>query len=251
MERLQKVIARAGIASRRGAEELIQQGRVTVNGETVTRLGVTIEPDSDRVTVDGVPLPRNVSKVYLLLNKPVGFITALSDPAGRPVVTDLVKRHGKRVFPVGRLDFDAEGALILTNDGDLAERLIHPKYKVPKRYHAKVKGAPDTKDIKRLEKGVYLEDGKTLPATVRFIKGLKENSWIELTVFEGRNRLVKRMCLAVGHAVLKLKRVEFAGIGTGSMKPGEHRFLTKSEIALLKEWNVESDKRGGRRRGGH
>lgn len=222
-----------------------------MNGETVTRLGVTIEPDSDRVAVDGVPLPRKVSKVYILLNKPVGFITALSDPAGRPVVADLVKRYNKRLFPVGRLDFDAEGALILTNDGELTDQLIHPRYKVPKRYHAKVKGAPDPKDIKRLEKGVYLEDGKTLPATVRFIKGLKENSWIELTVFEGRNRLIKRMCLAVGHQVQKLKRVEFAGIGIGSMKPGEHRFLTKSEIERLKGWDMESDSKGGRRQRGN
>ncbi|MFQ5586904.1 MAG: pseudouridine synthase [Thermodesulfobacteriota bacterium] len=226
------------MASRRGAEELIRQGRVTVNGETVTRPGVKVDSDRDRVAVDGIPLPWKVSKVYLLLNKPVGFITALSDPAGRPVVTDLVKRCGKRVFPVGRLDYDAEGALILTNDGELAERLIHPKYKVPKRYHAKVKGMPDERDLRRLEKGIRLEDGRTLPATARFLKGLKENSWIDITVFEGRNRLVKRMCLAVGHPVLKLKRVEFAGIGVG---PGEYRFLTKSEVVLLKSREGCSD----------
>jgi len=220
---------------------------VTVNGETVETLGVKVDPDRDRIAVDGTPLPRKVTPVYMLLNKPGGVITALSDPVGRPVVTDLLKKDGKKVFPVGRLDYDAEGALILTNDGDFAERLIHPRYKVPKKYHAKVKGAPDDKDLKRLEKGVHLEDGKTLPATARFIKGLRENSWIELTVYEGRNRLVKRMCQAVGHPVLKLNRVEFAGIGVGGLKPGHYRFLTGSEVSLLLQWGTKAAQSGEER----
>ncbi len=187
--------------------------------------------------MDGKPIsPRRVEgpRTYLLLNKPKGCISALSDPEGRPVVTDLVKKVKARVFPVGRLDYDAEGVLLLTDDGELMERLIHPRYKIPKKYHVKVRNVPDEKTLARLERGVSLEDGKTHPARARLLRTTRENSWIELTVTEGRTRLVKRMCQRVGHPVTKLKRVEFAGLRPGGLKPGEFRHLTKKEVERLR-----------------
>lgn len=176
-------------------------------------------------------------RVYILLNKPKGFISALSDPEKRPVVTDLIKKVKARVYPVGRLDFDAEGVLLLTNDGELSNRLIHPSRLVPKTYLVKVRGVPTEKALEKLEKGVFLEDGKTMPAKARLARETKQkqNSWIELTVVEGRNHLVKRMCASVGHMVSKIKRVDFAGIKLGGLKPGEWRFLTERELDRLRE----------------
>ncbi|MBI5599255.1 MAG: rRNA pseudouridine synthase [Deltaproteobacteria bacterium] len=239
-ERLQKIIAQAGIASRRKAEEMILQGRVMVNRRVVDALGSKADPEKDTITVDG----RNIffaarKRVYLLLNKPKGFISALSDPMKRPVVVDLLKKVKGRVFPVGRLDLDAEGVLLLTNDGEFSNRLIHPRFSVHKKYLVKVKDVPDGKDMEKLEKGVRLEDGKTLPAKVRFVRKTTENSWIEITVTEGRNRLIKRMCMAIGHPVAKLRRVEFAGVGLGKLKPGEWRFLTQKEVERLKGGEIE------------
>ncbi|HKZ46539.1 MAG TPA: pseudouridine synthase [Thermodesulfobacteriota bacterium] len=237
-ERLQKIIARVGIASRRKAEELIMEGLVTVNRQVVTELGTKADPEKDRITVDGRLLSHaqeKSEKVYILLNKPKGYISTVSDPQGRPTVIDLVKKIKTRMFPVGRLDYDAEGALLFTNDGELANKLIHPKYHIPKKYLVKVSDAPDQKDISKLKKGVYLEDGRTLPAEAKFIKSTKTNSWIELTVYEGKNRLVKRMCFAIGHSVLKLQRTEFAGIKLGSLKPGDFRTLTMDEVERLKK----------------
>ncbi|MBI3754050.1 MAG: rRNA pseudouridine synthase [Deltaproteobacteria bacterium] len=238
-ERLQKIIARVGIASRRKAEEMILEGRVTVNRQTVTELGSKADPEKDRIAVDGRVITlgtdsKSIPKIYILLNKPKGCISTVSDPEGRPTVIDLVKKIKQRIFPVGRLDLDAEGVLLLTNDGELANKLIHPRYKIPKKYLVKVSDAPDEKDMAKLRKGIYLEDGRTLPAEARFIKATKTNSWIELTVYEGRNRLVKRMCFAIGHSVLKLQRTEFAGIKLGSLKPGDFRMLTKDEVERLK-----------------
>ncbi|MBI5826283.1 MAG: rRNA pseudouridine synthase [Deltaproteobacteria bacterium] len=169
----------------------------------------------------------------MLLNKPKGYISAVADPLKRPVVTDLLKVR-ERVFPVGRLDYDAEGALILTNDGELSNRLIHPKFKVPKKYLVKVRDVPTDEDLQKLRKGVYLDDGRTLPADAKFVRKTQENSWIELTVTEGRNRLVKRMCMAIGHPVSKLKRMEFAGIKLGALEAGQWRFLTPKEVERLK-----------------
>ncbi|MBI5875961.1 MAG: rRNA pseudouridine synthase [Deltaproteobacteria bacterium] len=235
-ERLQKIMAQAGIASRRKAEEMILEGRVTVNRQTVTELGSKADPEKDRIAVDGRVISRTQEKgekIYILLNKPKGCISTVSDPEGRPTVIDLVKVK-QRIFPVGRLDLDAEGVLLLTNDGELANKLIHPRYKIPKKYLVKVSDAPDEKDMAKLRKGIYLEDGRTLPAEAKFIKATKTNSWIELTVYEGRNRLVKRMCFAIGHSVLKLQRTEFAGIKLGSLKPGEFRALTAGEVKMLK-----------------
>lgn len=205
----------------------------------MTELGTKADPEKDRITVDGRVISHaqeKIEKIYLLLNKPKGVISTVSDPEGRPTVIDLVKKIKQRVFPVGRLDFDAEGVMLLTNDGELANKLIHPKYKVPKKYLVKVSDVPDEKDMAKLRRGIYIDGSRTLPAEARFIKATKTgaNSWIELTVFEGRNRLVKKMCFAIGHSVLKLQRVEFAGIKLGSLKPGEFRMLTKSEVGKLK-----------------
>ncbi|MBI5888685.1 MAG: rRNA pseudouridine synthase [Deltaproteobacteria bacterium] len=237
-QRLQKVIATAGVTSRRKAEELILEGLVKVNGVVVTELGVKIDPAKDRVTVDGRGIHSDTNKVYILLNKPKGYISAVSDPQKRPVVVDLVRNVKERVYPVGRLDFDAEGALILTNDGELSHMLIHPAFHVPKKYLVKVKDVPSPEDLEKLAKGVWLEDGRTFPAKAKFIRQTKENSWIELTVFEGRNRLVKRMCMAIGHPVSKLKRIEFAGIKLDIETPGAYRMLTPDEIRGLK--NLQS-----------
>jgi len=215
----------------------------------VTKLGAKADPGKDRIAVDGRVISlgtdlKSVPKVYILLNKPKGCISAVSDPEGRPTVIDLVKKIKTRVFPVGRLDYDAEGVLLLTNDGELANKLIHPRYKIPKKYFVKVSDVPDDKDISKLKKGIYLEDGRTLPAEAKFIKATKTNSWIELTVYEGRNRLVKKMCFAIGHSVLKLQRTEFAGIKLGTLKPGDFRMLTRSEVARLKR-QTEVNRRSG------
>ncbi len=200
----------------------------------VDRLGTKVDPEKDVIEVDGRNITSKGPRIYILLNKPKGYISAISDPLKRPVVTDLVGNISLRLFPVGRLDYDAEGVLLLTNDGEFSNRLIHPRFDVPKKYLVKVKDVPEKSDLEKLEHGVYLEDGKTRPAKTRFIRKTQENSWIELTVFEGRNRLVKRMCMAIGHPVAKLKRIEFAGIKLGSLKPGEFRLLTKKEVEALK-----------------
>jgi len=206
---------------------------VTINGE-IARTGAKVDPYVDKIVVDGqaVPVPSR-RKTYILLNKPKGVISSLNDPEGRPVVTDFIKTE-KRVFPVGRLDYDAEGVLLLTDDGELANKLIHPRYEVAKRYLVKVRNLPVEKTLEALRKGVHIEGGKTRPARIKFIRKTEANAWLEITVSEGRNRLIKKMCMSVGHPVTKLKRVEFAGIGLGSLKPGACRRLTEHEVERLK-----------------
>lgn len=232
---------------------MIIEGRVKVNAKTVTELGSKADPEKDKIEVDGKVLGTKASSVppiYIVLNKPKKFISSLSDPEGRPVVTDLLIGLGQKVYPVGRLDYDAEGVLLLTNDGDLANRLMHPRFSVPKIYLVKVRDVPDEAALEKLEKGVRLEDGWTLPAKVKLIKRTKENSWIELTVTEGRNRLVKRMCMAVGHPVVKLKRVEFSSITIGKLKPGQFRALTTKEIDRIQELSKSGKRKGRSRRRG-
>jgi 23S rRNA pseudouridine2605 synthase len=215
---------------------MIREGRVTVN-RTPAAIGTKADPLRDVIEVDGVRLrPAGGPRAYVLLNKPKGYISSASDPQGRPVVVDLVKKTRLRLFPVGRLDYDAEGVLLLTNDGELANRLIHPSSGVTKKYLVKVRDVPSAEDMSALEKGVWLEDGPTLPARARLVRKTKENSWIELTVVEGRNRLIKRMCQAVGHPVSKLNRVEFAGLRLAGLKPGESRPLTPEELERLRRW---------------
>lgn len=235
MERLQKFLARAGVASRRHAEEIIEQGRVKVNGSTVTRQGLKIDPHRDRVEVDGKIIGRPEKKVYLLLHKPPGYVTTVRDPQGRPKVTDLLTGVRERVYPVGRLDCDAQGLLLLTNDGELAYRLTHPSYEVPKTYRVRVQGLPGPEKLAALTRGVELEDGPTAPARVRLVSKLQKEALLEITIHEGRNRQVKRMCQHIGHPVLTLCRTRMGPLQLGQLRPGEHRWLTFKEVTRLKK----------------
>ena len=232
-KRLQKIIAEAGITSRRKAEELIQEGRVSVDGCIITKLGTLADLEKNKIRVDGKLITGNKEKIYILLNKPQNYITSLDDPQDRPKVIDLLKKVHVRVFPVGRLDFDAEGLLLLTNDGVLAQRLLHPSFSVPRTYLVKVKGVPDTMTIKKLRSGIHLPDGITSPAKVVLFATTKNNSWARVTVTEGRNKLIKRMFSNVGHPVLKLKRITFGPFSLGSLKPGDYTFLPVGEVKKL------------------
>jgi 23S rRNA pseudouridine2605 synthase len=226
-ERLQKVLARAGLASRRASEELIAERRVRVNGE-VAELGRRIDPESDEVTVDGVPVPVAPGLVHYLLNKPRGVVTTAADPQGRPVVVALVPDE-PRVFPVGRLDADTEGLLILTNDGGFAHRLTHPSFGVPKEYLAEVEGEPDRAALRTLREGVDLDDGRTAPARVTPVSP----GVLRLVISEGRNRQVRRMCEAVGHPVRRLVRTRIGPVADRRLAPGSWRPLTPGEVRSL------------------
>ena len=233
--RLQKYLAQAGIASRRRAEELIRAGRVKVNGETVTTMGFKVQPGRDVVEVDGKRVELETKKVYYLLYKPRGYVSTAHDPQGRPKVVDLLQDVKERVYPVGRLDYDTEGLLLLTNDGELTLRLTHPRYGVPKTYEALVEGIPDAQDLSRLAKGVKLEDGWTSPAEVKLLWARRGKALLELTLREGRKREVRRMCKAVGHPVIRLRRTKMAFLTLKGLKPGEYRELTKEEVERLYE----------------
>jgi 23S rRNA pseudouridine2605 synthase len=233
--RLQKLIAGTGIASRRKAEELITSGRVTINGHVVKELGTKVDPERDHVKVDGKHLRAAQPYVYLILNKPKNVMSTLDDPEGRPTVKDFLRGVTVRVFPVGRLDFDSEGLMLLTNHGDLAQALLHPRYHVPKTYLIKVKGVLDDAKIEALERGVKLEDGFTAPAKVNKVSRAESNSWLEVTIHEGRKHQVKRMIEAVGHSVIKLTRVRMGPLLLGDLASGEYRFLTDREANRLRE----------------
>lgn len=233
--RLQKLIASTGLASRRKAEALIVAGRVTVNGRVVTELGTKVDPDRDHVKVDGQHLRAVQPYVYLMLNKPKHVMSTLDDPEGRPTIKDYLRGVKVRVFPVGRLDFDSEGLMLLTNNGALGQALLHPRYHVPKTYVVKVKGVLGDEDIAALEQGVDLEDGRTGPATVKKIRKAEANSWVEVTIHEGRKHQVKRMLESVGHPVIKLMRVRIGPLSLGDLEPGEFRFLTDREANALRE----------------
>jgi 23S rRNA pseudouridine2605 synthase len=232
-ERLQKILSQAGLASRRAAETMITEGRVTVNGRVVTELGTRADPDSDKIALDGKPVTIAKKRIYLVLNKPAGYVTTMSDPGGRPVVTELVKDLRERVFPVGRLDFNTEGLLLLTNDGEWANRLAHPSHEVEKEYLVKIRGDLSAEKIAKLSEGVKLEDGFTAPAKVEVIRILEKNVWFTITIHEGRYRQVRRMCEAVGLPLVKLKRVRYGNILLGDLKAGEYRLLEPAEAKLL------------------
>jgi pseudouridine synthase len=232
-KRLSKILAEAGLASRRGSERLIADGRVTVNGQTVTTQGVTADPERDVVVVDGRPIPASEPKRYVLLNKPRGYLTTRSDPRGRPVVLDLVKHERARLFPVGRLDFDAEGLLLLTNDGALAQRLLHPRFGIERVYEAEVEGQVTAADLPRWERGVALPDGPAKPRRVRLLRRASDTTWLSLAFAEGRYREVKRFCRALGHRVVRLRRVRFGPLQLGALAPGVARPLTREEITRL------------------
>jgi pseudouridine synthase len=233
LERLQKVISRAGISSRREAERLISEGRVAVNGSVVTKLGTKVDPTRDRIRIDGKVITSYPEKLYMLLYKPVGYVSTLGDPQGRPVVIDLLPHFTTRVFMVGRLDYDAEGLMLLTNDGELAHRLQHPRYHIRRTYEVKVKGVPTDDSLSLLRKGIPLDEGITQPAKVTFLERAMKNSWLKMTIYEGRNRQVKRMCAAIGYPVVKLTRITFGPLGLGNLSKGESRTLTKEEVKKL------------------
>lgn len=228
-QRLQKVLSRAGFGSRRSCEELIAAGRVTVD-DVVAALGRRVDPEVDRVAVDGIPVGVRSGLVYYLLNKPRGVVTTARDPQGRPTVVDLVPLE-PRVFPVGRLDADSEGLLLLTNDGELAHRLTHPSFGVEKQYLAEVEGTPTPHALRRLREGVELEDGPTAPAQAAAVPP----SAVRITVHEGRNRQVRRMCAAVGLPVTRLVRTRIGPLAERGLRPGEWRPLTLAEVRALNE----------------
>jgi 23S rRNA pseudouridine2605 synthase len=232
-ERLQKVLARAGFGSRRAAETLIADGRVTVNGE-VAQLGRRVDIERDEIAVDGVRAVVRDDLVYYLLNKPRHVITSANDPQGRRTVLDLVPTE-PRVFPVGRLDYETEGLLVLTNDGELAQLLAHPRHGVEKAYLAEVEGAPTPATVRRLREGVELEDGITAPASVRVVQPRGPVTAVEIVVHEGRNRLVRRMCDAVGHPVRRLVRTRIGPVRDARLRPGTWRPLRQQEVRSLYE----------------
>jgi 23S rRNA pseudouridine2605 synthase len=243
-ERLQKILAQAGLGSRRSCEELIAAGRVRVNGR-VAQLGTRANAEVDRIEVDGAPVGVRAGLVHYLLNKPLGVVTTASDPQGRPAVVDLVPAE-PRVFPVGRLDADTEGLLLLTNDGELAHRLTHPSFGVDKEYLAEVEGKPSRGAIRRLRDGVDLEDGRTAPAKV----SAAGDHLLRITIHEGRNRQVRRMCAAVGNPVRRLVRVRVGPVSDRRLAPGEWRVLTQAEVRSLERATAESRPRpAGRSRG--
>jgi 23S rRNA pseudouridine2605 synthase len=230
--RLHKRIAESGLCSRRAAEALIAESRVMVNGEVVTAMGVQVTPD-DEVSVDGEVIGR--AKTYtLIMNKPPGFVTTLSDPQGRPTVKKLLPDMGVQLKPAGRLDFESEGLLIFTNDGELANRLTHPRYKVDKEYEVVVNGTPDELRLERLRKGIYIEGGKTLPATVKRIGRGGETQKLKFIIREGRKRQIRLMCDAIGHPVISLRRVRIGPLTLRKMPKGMCRMLSQVELASLR-----------------
>jgi 23S rRNA pseudouridine2605 synthase len=231
-ERLQKILARAGICSRRKAEEYIADGRVTVDGKVVTRPGLKVDPEQTEITVDGKQVRRE-EKIYILLHKPAGYVTTMSDPQGRPIVTDLLPGIKHRVFPVGRLDLESEGALILTNDGALGNKVLHPSFEVNKTYEATVKGVPNAAELQRLARGIILDGLKTWPAKLRVLHRKKGETTIEVIIHEGKKRQVRKMFQAIGHSVLRLKRTAYGGLKLGALGRGKYRFLTQIDLKKL------------------
>lgn len=234
MERLQKVMAHAGIASRRKCEQLMLDGKVEVNGKQVTELGFKVDPKQDEILVNGRKIKME-QYIYMAFHKPKGVITSLKDPKGRKVITDFIKKIPERVYPVGRLDYDSEGLLLLTNDGELANVLMHPRHHVAKTYHAYVKGVPHGEILEQLRRGIQLEDGMTAPAEADYIDVSPDakESILTITIYEGKNRQVRRMFESVGYPVQRLKRVRFGPVELERLPRGKYRSLTKDEIGQL------------------
>jgi 23S rRNA pseudouridine2605 synthase len=239
--RLQKILSSAGIASRRAAETYITDGRVSVNGETVKALGSKADPDTDDIRVDGRRVKTAQRRLYILMYKPRGYITSRSDPQRRPTVIDLLSNGGVRdyVYPVGRLDYESEGLILLTSDGDLAAQLTHPSHGVPREYEARVRGVPDRHALERIAKGVVLDRRKTAPAEIALKKVVEgddgQQAVLSIVIREGRNRQVRNMCDAIGHPVVRLRRVRIGSITDDNIRPGEFRELSPREIASLKK----------------
>jgi 23S rRNA pseudouridine2605 synthase len=231
--RLQKYLAQCGVCSRRKAEEYIKNGRVKVDGTTVTEMGLQITPGSNVVRVDNGVVSPESRLVYILLNKPSGFVTTLSDPQGRPVVTSLIKDKTFRLFPVGRLDLDTEGALLLTNDGALAQKIQHPSHNTKKSYEALLDGTPSKKQITQLEQGIFLEGKMTSPAKIRFLKRSGSTALMQITIHEGRKRQVKKMFAHIGYTVIHLKRTAYGKLTLNHLGRGEYRYLNPSELKKI------------------
>ncbi|HSF33922.1 MAG TPA: pseudouridine synthase [Candidatus Tectomicrobia bacterium] len=232
--RLQKVLAQAGIASRREAEQWLQAGRISVNGKVVTALGTQADPVVDRIAVDGKMIDRLQPKVYYLLNKPPGYASTCDDELGRPTVLDLLKPVKYRLFPVGRLDWNTEGLLLLTNDGELAQRLLHPRFHIRRTYLAKVEGIPTAETLRRLTHTGDPSAPRQRRPVVRLNKVGERHAWLEIRLWEGKNRQVRRMCEAVGHPVRRLRRVQFAGLDLMGLSAGQYRLLSPHEVLALK-----------------
>lgn len=230
--RLQKALAQAGVASRRASEDLIAEGRVEVNGKVVTEQGLRVDPERDTIRVDGSRIPPPRRHLYLVLNKPRGVVSTMDDPQGRPTLEQYVPRH-QRLFHVGRLDTETEGLLILTNDGDFANKLAHPSHEVPKTYLAEVEGLLDNKTLRRLEKGLSLEDGPIKPDKVKLVTRAEARSMVQITLHEGRNRIVRRIFDSIGHPVRQLSRISIGPIRLGQLQVGETRELTREELGAL------------------
>lgn len=243
MHRLQKILAEAGIASRRKCEEIISAGRVQVNGIVVHTLGAKADPRQDVIQVDGKPINQQ-TKIYILFNKPKGVITSADDPVGRKIVTDYIKGISERIYPIGRLDYDTEGLLLLTNDGEFAHLLTHPKHHVPRTYLATVKGVPHGSLLDKLRSGVKLDDGMTAPAEVEYADIVEEENRtvLMITIFEGRNRQVRRMLESIAFPVIKLKRIQFGHLQLTGVPRGKYRHLTAKEVTELRAEALHSHK---------
>ncbi len=232
--RLQKYIAKSGLTSRRKAEKLIEAGEISVNGSLVTELGSKVEPGIDQVTYRGRLLELEEKKIYIVLNKPLGYVTTLSDEFNRPIVMDLIEGVEERIYPVGRLDIDTSGLLLLTNDGKLTNRLTHPSYEMKKTYLAEVEGIVTEAEREKMSRGLKIEDYITAAADVRIRDRKSRTSILEISIHEGRNRQVRKMCSAIGHEVISLERISFSGIELEGLKPGSWRHLTREELEILK-----------------
>jgi pseudouridine synthase len=243
IERVQKILSEYGIASRRKAEELIKEGRVTVNGQ-IAQLGQKADPEKDYIKVDGKLLIKPEPKVYYAFHKPPKVITSLIDPQGRPTIKDFLKGIKFRVYPVGRLDYDSEGLLLLTNDGNIAYKIMHPSSQIEKTYLVKVEGIIENEKISKLRKGVKIDGKLAVPVRVSIVKKLKANSWIRITLHEGRKREIRKMLEKIGHPVIRLIRVSINGVKLGELKPGHYRPLTKEEIEILKKESKLDKKEG-------
>ena len=233
-QRLQKIIAEMGLASRRKSEEMIIEGRVTVNGRVVS-IGTKADPVKDHIKVDGKLITGIEKKVYILFNKPRGVVTSLSDPQGRPTVKDYLRGIKQRVYPVGRLDYDSEGLLLLTNDGAFTHAILHPSKKVPKTYQVKIKGIMLPAAMEKVRTGIVLDGVRTAPGKIKTVRKTEHNSWIEMTIYEGKKRQIRRMFQRLGHSVIRLIRIKINGIALGSLPAGSYRYLLPEEKKKLIE----------------
>ncbi|MBI5558247.1 MAG: rRNA pseudouridine synthase [Deltaproteobacteria bacterium] len=232
-ERLQKILARSGAGSRRTAEQYIKDGRVSIDGAVVTDMGIKVDPAVHEICLNGRSIRLSEEKIHILLNKPAGYVTTLSDPQGRPIVTSLLKGIAQRVYPVGRLDLDTEGALLLTNDGDMAQRILHPSFEIKKTYVAKVTGVPSREKLDQLAKGIVLEGRRTSPAQLMVLQQTPRFTIIQIIIHEGRKRQVRKMFAAIGHRVLALKRVAYGNLQLDNLPSGKFRILSKQDLEKI------------------